>query len=50
MKLNVDGSALQNSGSASQPAGARGLIRNSRREWIVGFMHKLGHSSNNLAE
>ena len=44
--LNTDGAAKGNPG----PAGAGGVIRGDKGEWIVGFSENLGHCSSVKAE
>ena len=46
MILNTDGSAKGNVG----PAGAGGVLRNDRGEWVFGFSEYLGHCSSMTAE
>jgi len=46
MRLNTDGSVKGNVGSA----GAGGVIRNDRGEWVSGFSEYLGHCSSMTAE
>ena len=45
-KLNIDGSALDNSGLA----GARGVLRNHQAQWITRFSAWVGLATNNMAE
>ena len=46
LKLNTDGSALGNPG----PAGAGGVLRDHRGQWISGFSLHGGFATNNMAE
>ena len=46
IKLNIDGSAISNSGLA----GAGGILQNHSGEWISGFSLHLRLASNNMAK
>ena len=46
IKLNTDGSAIGNPG----PAGAGGVLRDHRGQWITGFSLRGGFASNNMAK
>ena len=46
LKLNTDGSALDNPGLAR----ARGVLRDHQGWWIAGFSAQVGLATNNMAE
>ena len=46
LKLNIDGSALDNLGLA----GAGGILRDHQGRWILGFSARVGLATNNMVE